>query len=82
MARKAQLKEAEALKAAAFEKLVRVWEDGNKAVSISRKFHDFVGHPGNVINKVRLYNEIAGQPEASRAPNVIWCLVDCQSMKS
>ena len=57
----AQLQGMMALKAAADEELVCAREDRNKAVAISLKFHDFVGHPGDVINKARLYNEGTSQ---------------------
>ena len=70
-AREAQLQEAEALKAVAFEELVRVREDRNKANIISRKFHNFVGHPGDVVNKVRLYDKSVGQSRASLAPKPV-----------
>ena len=66
----------EALKAAAFEELVSAREDRNKANAISRKFHDFVEHPSDVVNKARLYDESVGQLGASPAPKVIRCLVD------
>ena len=75
-AREAQLQEAEALKVATFEELVYVREDRNKANAISWKVHNFVGHPGDVVNKARLYNKSVGQLGALPAPKGIWCLVD------
>ena len=69
--REAQLKEMEALKAVAFEESMRVQEDLNKANAISLKFHNFVGHPGNVVNKVQLHNESTCQPGALPASKVI-----------
>ena len=39
-----QLKEVGALKEVAEEELVCVWEDQNKVIAISQKFHDFVEH--------------------------------------
>ena len=71
----AQLKEAEALTATALEEKVRAQEDWDKANAISQKFHDFVEHSGNVVNKARLYDEMAGQLGVSPAPKVIRCLV-------
>ena len=71
-----QLQEAETLKAIAFEDLVRAREDRDKVVSISLKFHNFVGHPGDIINKAWLYDESACEPGASSALKVIRCLVD------
>ena len=72
----AQLKEVGALKAAAEEELVRTQEDRNKVLAISWKFHNFIGHPGDVVNKTRLYDESMGQLGASLSPKVILCLVD------
>ena len=65
-----------ALKTAAEEELVCAREDQNKAIAISRKFHDFIGHSSDVVNKARLYDESIGQPGALPGPKVIWCLVD------
>ena len=42
-----KLKEAEALTAAVFQE---------KAVTMARKIHAFVGYPGDVVNKARLYD--------------------------
>ena len=74
-----ELKEMEALKATTKAKLMGAWERQNKALAISRKFHDFIGHAGDVINKAQLYNEGMGQPGASPRPKVIRCLVDYDS---
>ena len=74
--REAQWKEAEALKATVLEDLVRVREDRDKAHAIARKFHDFVGHPSNIVNKARLYDKSMGQPGVAPTPKVIQCLVD------
>ena len=71
-----QVQEAKTLKAIVFEDLVRAREDRDKAVSISLKFHDFVGHLSNVVNKTRLFDKSAGQLGASPASKVIRCLVD------
>ena len=74
--RKVQLKEAEALKTVAFEDLVCPREHRDKAVAIFQKFHNFVGHPSDVVNKALLYNKSMGQPRVMPAPKVIRCLVD------
>ena len=58
------------------EELEHVQEDRNKAIAISRKFHDFLGHLGDVINKAQLYNESTGQSRASPRPKIIRCMVD------
>ena len=73
------LKEIEQLKSwtkAMEEELVRAREDRNKAIAISEKFHNFIGHLGDVINKARLYDESMGQPGASPGSKIIWCMVN------
>ena len=52
-----QIKEVEALKVAAEAEPLSAWEERNKAIAISWRFHNFVEHPGNVVNKARLYDE-------------------------
>ena len=75
-AKEAQLKEVGALKTAVEEELVQTREDQNKALAISRKFHNLTRHSGNVVNKTRLYDASMDQLRASTDPKVIWCLVD------
>ena len=67
----AQLKEVGALKAAVEEELVRTREDRNKAIAISWKFHNFIEHPSDVVNKARLYDKSIGQPGASLGSKII-----------
>ena len=77
--RESQRKEMEELKdgtKSLEEELVHAREDRNKAVAISRKFHDFIGHPGNIVNKTQLYDKSTGQPGSSSRPKTIWCMVD------
>ena len=77
--RESQRKEVEELKdrtKALEEKLVCAREDRNKAVVISRKFHDFIGHPGDVVNKARLYKESTSKPGSLSRPKIIQCVVD------
>ena len=71
-----KLKEAEALIAAAFEEKVRAQEDREKAVTMAWKFHAFVGYPGDVVNKARLYNDNMKKSEVAPVPKVIQCLVN------
>ena len=58
------------------EELKCVREDRDKAVVMARKFHAFVGYPGNVVNKDWLYDESTSQPGTSSRPKIIRCMVD------
>ena len=40
------------------------------------KFHAFVGFPGDVVNKARMYNESMEKLEVALVSKVIRCLVD------
>ena len=57
-----KLKEAETLMAAAFEEKVWAQEEPEKAVTMARKFHAFVGYPGDVVTKARVYDESMKKP--------------------
>ena len=73
---KAQLHGMRALKAAAVEELVRARENQNKAEAISRKFHEFVGHPGDVVNKAQLYDKGSSQQGTPMGAKIVWFLVE------
>ena len=45
-------------------------------IAISRKFHDFIGHPGDVVNKACLCDDGMSQPGAPPGFKIIRCLVD------
>ena len=38
---------------------------------MAQKFHTFVGFPGDVVNKARLYNDSMGKSEVALVPKVI-----------
>ena len=71
-----KLKEAETLSTTAFEEKVWTQEEREKAVTMARKFHTFVGYPGDVVTKARLYDESMKKPEVVPAPKVLWALID------
>ena len=71
-----KLKEVEALTATTFEEKVRAQEEREKAVTMAKKFHAFVGFAGNVVTKARLYNECMKKPEVVSTPKVLRMLVD------
>ena len=71
-----KLKDAEALTVTAFEKKVREQEEHNKAVTMARKFHAFVGYLGNVVTKARVYDESMKKLEVVPAPKVLQALID------
>ena len=71
-----KLKEAETLTAATFKEKVWAQEEREKAVTMARKFHSFVGYPGDVVTKARLYDESMKKSEVVSAPKVLWALID------
>ena len=71
-----KLKDAETLTAAAFEEKVWAQEEREKAFTMARKFHAFVGYPGNVVTKARLYDKSMKKPKVVPAPKVLRILVD------
>ena len=58
------------------EELKCAREDWNKATAISSKFHNFLGHLGDIVNKAQLYDESTSQPGTLSGPKIIWCMVD------
>ena len=72
----AKVKEAKALTAAAFEEKVRAQEEREKAVTMAKKFHAFVGFASNVVTKARLYDECIKKPEVVPSPKILQMLVD------
>ena len=50
------MKEAEARAAAAVEERIRAEAEREKWHTVSWKFFDFIGFPGNVVTKARLYD--------------------------
>ena len=72
--RKAQMKEVEEFKIQTKtleEELERTREDRDKAVATAQKFHDFIGHLDDVVNKAGLYDERTGQPGSLSKPKII-----------
>ena len=70
------MKKAEALTATAFEEKVHAQEEHEKAFTMARKFHAFVGYPGDVVTKARLNDECMKKPEVVLALKVLRILVD------
>ena len=56
--------------------LKSIREDRDKAVVMARKFHTFMGYPGDIVNKARLYDESTSQPGTLSGAKVIRCMVD------
>ena len=71
-----KLKDAEALIVTAFEEKIRAQEKREKAFTMARKFHAFVGYPGDMVTKARLYDECMKKPEVVPARKVLWILID------
>ena len=75
--REEKLKEVEALTTATFEEKVRAQDEHEKAVTMARKIHAFVGYSDDVMNKAWLYDKSMKKSEIVPAPKVIRCLIDC-----
>ena len=65
-----------ALKAAIDAEFGRVRENWDRAEAISRKFHEFVGQLGDVVNKAQLYDEGAWHQGTPTGANLVRFLVD------
>ena len=76
VSQEAKLQGMRAQKAATNVELVRAREDRDKAEAISCKFHEFVGKPGDVVNKAWLYDEGSCHQGIPTRANLIWFLVD------
>ena len=63
-----KLKEGEALTATAFEEKVWSQEEREKVVTMAQKVHAFVGYPGDVVTKTRLYDESMKKSEVVPVP--------------
>ena len=74
--REDKLKEAEALMTTAFDEKVRAQKEHEKAFTMARKFHAFVGYPGNMVTKARLYDESMKKLEVVPTPKVLRILID------
>ena len=71
-----KLKEAETLTVATFEKKVHTQEEHERAITMARKVHAFVGYLCDVVTKARLYNESMKKPEVVPAPKVLLAMID------
>ena len=71
-----KVKEAEVRAAAAVEERIRAEAEREKWHTTSRKFFDFVGFPGDVVTKARLYGQCMKKPEVKPAPKILRMLVD------
>ena len=54
-------------------------EKRDKAKEVARKIHAFMEYPSDVVNKARLYDQCAKQPEASSRAKMMRCMVDYSS---
>ena len=51
-------------------------EKRDKAKEVAQKIHAFMGYPGDIINKVRLYDLCAKQSEMVLGAKIMQCMVD------
>ena len=61
---------------AALEEVKTAQEERDKAKEVAQKIHAFMGFPGDVINKARLYDQGLKQPETSSRAKMMRCMVD------
>ena len=51
-------------------------EEREKSKEVARKIHSFMGFPGDVVNKARLYDQGLKQPETMSRAKMMRCMVD------
>ena len=51
-------------------------EERDKAKEVAQKIHAFMGYPGDVVNKARLYDQCAPQSDMASRAKAIRCMVD------
>ena len=51
-------------------------KEWDKAKEVARRIHAFMGYPGDVINKVSLYDQCAQQPNMASRVKMMQCMVD------
>ena len=56
--------------------LLEFWKKTNEALQVARKFHEYVGNLGNVVNKTELYNKGMGQPGSAFGTEMVKVFVD------
>ena len=56
--------------------LAEAQKQENEARAVARNFEEFIGNPGNAINKAKLYDEGMSWLGASFGPKIIRFLVD------
>ena len=62
--------------AALKEEVKTAWEERDKSKEVAQKIHSFMGFPGDVVNKARLYNQGLKQPETASGAKMMRCMVD------
>ena len=58
------------------EEKIRAKVEREKERTISRKFFNFVGFAGDVVTKVKLYDQCMKKPEVVPTPKILRMLVD------
>ena len=48
----------------------------DKSKEVAQKIHDYLGYPGDVLNKVRLYDHGLKQPTTNSGVKMMRCMVD------
>ena len=71
-----KVKETEALTAATVEEKVWAEADREKAITMAKKFHAFVGFAGDVVTKARLYDQCMKKSKVVHAWKILRMLVD------
>ena len=51
-------------------------EERDKSKEVAQKIHSFMGFPGDVVNKARIYDQGLKQPETASGAKMMRCMVD------
>ena len=62
--------------AALEEEVKTAREEQDKSKEVAQKIHAFMGFPGDVVNKARLYDQVLKQPQTSSGAKMMRCMVD------
>ena len=54
---------------------MHVQKKKNKALEVARKFQEYVGNLGEVVNKAKLYDKGMFQLGSASGPKIMWFLV-------
>ena len=62
--------------AALEEEVKTAREEQDKSKEVAQEIHTFMGFPGDVVNKARLYDQVLKQPKTSSGAKMMRCMLD------